>query len=317
MSTHHHHHDHDHGHHHDHGHGHSHGPIRHDRAFAVGIALNLAFVGVEAWWGVAAHSLALLADAGHNLSDVLALVLAWAASALERRAATRNRTYGMGRATIWASLVNAIVLLVAVGGIGWEAIGRLEHPQAVEGGAVMAVATLGIIINTGTALMFMKGARGDLNLRGAFLHMAGDAAVSAAVVVAALLMGVTGWLWLDPALSLAIALFIAWSGMGLLRESVDLSLDAVPAGIDGHAVEDFLAGQEGVTGLHDLHIWPLSTSRAALTVHLLMARMPDDDAFLHALAAELEHRFGINHATIQLERADGGGVCRLTAAHGC
>ncbi|CUW37855.1 Co/Zn/Cd cation efflux transporter, CDF family [Magnetospirillum sp. XM-1] len=305
-----------HHHHHDHDHGHAHAPARHDRAFAVGIALNLGFVGLEAWWGVAANSLALLADAGHNLSDVLALVLAWAASILERRAASHRRTYGLGRATIWASLINALALLVAVGGIGWEALGRFSHPQSVEGGVVMAVATLGIIINTGTALMFMKGAAGDLNVRGAFLHMAGDAAVSAAVVVAALLIGLTGWWWLDPAISLGIAVIIAWSSLSLLKESVNLSLDAVPAAIDLDAVERFLAGREGVGGLHDLHVWPLSTSRAALTVHLVMERMPDSDEFLHHLAEELEHRFGIGHATIQLERGDGGRDCRLAAAHG-
>lgn len=304
-----------HHHHHDHGHNHAHAPARHDRAFAVGIALNLGFVGLEAWWGVAANSLALLADAGHNLSDVLALVLAWAASILERRAASHRRTYGLGRATIWASLINALALLVAVGGIGWEALGRFGHPQPVQGGVVMAVAALGIIVNTGTALMFMKGAGGDLNLRGAFLHMAGDAAVSAAVVVAALLIGLTGWWWLDPAISLGIAVIIAWSSLSLLKESVNLSLDAVPAAIDLEAVERFLAGQDGVGGLHDLHVWPLSTSRAALTVHLIMERMPADDSFLHHLAEELEHRFGIGHATVQLEFGGDGHACRLTQAH--
>lgn len=312
MAAHHHDHDHSHG----HSHGHHHGPVRHDRAFALGIALNLAFVGLEAWWGVAANSLALLADAGHNLSDVLALVLAWAAAGLERRAATGRRTYGLGRATIWASLINAVALLVAVGGIGWEAVGRLDHPQPVEGGTVMAVAALGIAVNGLTAMMFMKGAASDLNVRGAFLHMAGDAAVSAAVVLAALLIGLTGWLWLDPAISLGIAVVIAWSGLGLLRESVDLSLDSVPSGIDPDAVAAFLAGQADVAALHDLHIWPLSTSRAALTVHLVMRSMPEDDCFLHHLAEELEHRFGIGHATIQLERDGDGRECRLSAAHG-
>ncbi|WP_096702642.1 cation diffusion facilitator family transporter [Magnetospirillum sp. 15-1] len=311
----HHHHDHDHHYPHDHAHGHHHGPARHDRAFALGIALNLGFVGLEAWWGVAANSLALLADAGHNLSDVLALVLAWAASGLERRAASHRRTYGLGRVTIWASLINALALLVAVGGIGWEAVGRFGHPQAVEGNVVMTVAALGILVNTGTALMFMKGAAGDLNLRGAFLHMAGDAAVSAAVVVAALLIGLTGWTWLDPAISLGIAVVIAWSSLSLLKESVNLSLDAVPAAINLDEVEGFLAGQGGVGGLHDLHVWPLSTSRAALTVHLIMERMPESDAFLHHLADELEHRFGIGHATIQLEYGDEGRACRLTEAH--
>lgn len=304
-----------HHHHHDHGHNHAHAPARHDRAFAVGIALNLGFVGLEAWWGVAANSLALLADAGHNLSDVLALVLAWAASILERRAASQRRTYGLGRATIWASLINALALLVAVGGIGWEALGRFGHPQPVQGGVVMAVAALGIAVNTGTALMFMKGAGGDLNLRGAFLHMAGDAAVSAAVVVAALLIGLTGWWWLDPAISLGIAVIIAWSSLSLLKESVNLSLDAVPAAIDLEAVERFLVGQDGVGRLHDLHVWPLSTSRAALTVHLVMERMPADDSFLHQLSDELEHRFGIGHATIQLEYGNGGLACRLMEAH--
>lgn len=311
------HHHHDHSQPHGHSHGHHHGPARHDRAFALGIALNLGFVGLEIWWGLAANSLALLADAGHNASDVLALVLAWAASVLERRTATHRRTYGLGRVTIWASLINALALLVAVGGIGWEAMGRFGHPQAVEGGVVMAVAGLGILVNTGTALMFMKGAASDLNLRGAFLHMAGDAAVSAVVVVAALMIGVTGWVWLDPATSLGIAVIIAWSSLSLLRESVNLSLDAVPAAIDLDRVERFLAGRDGVSGLHDLHVWPLSTSRVALTVHLVMERMPEDDSFLHRLADDLEHSFGIGHATIQLERAENGGICRLSDAHGC
>ncbi|MBI3446640.1 MAG: cation transporter [Magnetospirillum sp.] len=301
--------------HHDHDH-HHHGPVRHDRAFAVGIGLNLGFVVLEAYWGVAAKSLALLADAGHNLGDVLALVLAWAAAGLVGRRATSRRTYGLGRTTIWASLINSVVLLLAVGGIGWEAIGRFGRPETVEGGIVMAVAGLGILINTGTALMFMKGAKSDLNLKGAFLHMAGDAAVSLAVVVAALVMGLTGWAWLDPVLSLGIALLIAWGSLGLLRESVDLSLDAVPAGIDSEGVEAFLTGQSGVTALHDLHIWPLSTSQAALTVHLVMPDPPEDDSFLHDLAEELDHHFGIGHATIQLERGDGIQVCRLCDAHG-
>lgn len=302
--------------HHRHDHSQHHRLARHDRAFALGIALNLGFVGLEIWWGVSANSLALLADAGHNLSDVLALVLAWAASGLERRAASQRRTYGLGRATIWASLINALALLVAVGGIGWEAVGRFGHPQAVEGGVVMAVAALGIVINAGTAMMFMKGAAGDLNLKGAYLHMAGDAAVSAAVVVAALLIGLTGWLWLDPAISLGIALVIAWSSLALLKESADLSLDAVPVAIELEQVERFLAAQAGVSDMHDLHVWPLSTSRVALTVHLIMERMPEDDSFLHHLAEELEHCFGIDHATIQLERGDGGRDCRLAAAHG-
>lgn len=306
-------HDHHHHHDHDHSHGHHHAPADFSRAFAIGIALNLGFVAIEAVAGVAVNSLALMADAGHNLSDVLGLALAWGATWLGRRPASRRRTYGFGRGTILASLVNAVVLLIGIGAIAWEAVLRLGHPEPVEGGMVMAVAGIGIVINTGTALLFMGGR--DLNIRGAFWHMAGDAAVSAGVVLAALVMGRTGWLWLDPAASLAISAVIAVGTWGLLRDSLDLSLDAVPGGVDRQAVEDYLAGLPGVRSLHDLHIWPLSTSSVALTAHLVMPEGAADDVTLHRLADTLHDRFGIDHATIQVERGDGGEVCRLVEVH--
>ena len=311
----------DHGHHdggHGHGgcaHGHHHGPAAYDRAFAVGVALNLGFVGAEAFYGLTANSLALLADSGHNLSDVAGLLMAWAAVWLTKKRASRRRTYGFGRTTIMASLVNAVVLLLGVGGVAWEAILRLAHPQPVAGGTVMWVAAVGIVVNGATAAMFMAGRKGDLNIRGAFLHMAADAAVSFGVVVAALVMGRTGWLWLDPAVSLVIVVVIAVGTWGLFQESLDLALDAVPAHVDREAVEGFLSGLPGVTAVHDLHIWPLSTTSVALTAHLVRPDAGGDDPLLHRIGAELHEKFGIDHATIQLETGGGGADCRLANAH--
>ena len=296
------------------GHGHHHGAGGHDRAFAVGVALNVGFVAVEALYGFSAHSLALLADAGHNLGDVLGLLLAWAASWAGTRRPSGRWTYGFGRGTILASLVNAVVLLLGVGAIAWEAILRLSAPAAVGGGTVMAVAAVGIAVNAGTAAMFMGGRKTDLNLRSAFLHMAADAAVSLGVVVAALVMVRTGWLWLDPAVSLAIVVAIAAGTWQLLREALDLALDAVPAHIDVEAVEAFLAAAPGVTAVHDLHVWPLSTTTVALTAHLVKPGATVDDHSLHDLAAELHDRFGIGHATIQVEAGDGP-ECRLAPPH--
>ncbi len=327
------HHDHDHGHdhhhghahghghshghgHHNHGHGHhghSHAPADFGRAFAIGTALNLAFVAAEAAAGFFTSSLALLADAGHNLSDVLGLLLAWGAAVLAKRAPTGRRTYGLRKGTILASLTNAALLLVAVGAIAWEAVRRFADPQPVQTGPVMIVAAIGIAINTATALMFMKGSKDDLNVRGAFLHMAADAAVSAGVVIAALLMWFTGWLWLDPVVSLAIVVVIVLGTWGLLRDSLDLALDAAPRGIDPKAVADWLAAQPGVAEVHDLHIWAMSTTETAMTAHVVRPDEADQDQFLHDVCGQLAKRFNIGHSTIQIERGGHAHPCALAA----
>jgi cobalt-zinc-cadmium efflux system protein len=277
------------------------------------VALNVGFVAIEATYGIIAHSLALLADAGHNLSDVAGLLLAWGAVWLGRRAPTAKRTYGFGRTSILAALGNAVLLLVAIGAIAWEAIRRFEAPQPVEGGTVMVVAAIGIVINTATALLFMRGRKGDINIRGAFLHMAADAGVSAGVVVAGLVITITGWLWLDPVVSLAIVLVIALGTWGLLKDSVAMAIDAVPPGIDRDEVFAHLQGLEGVTEVHDLHVWPLSTTSTALTVHLVRSDDRIDDAFTAKVTQGLKDRFGIGHATIQLET--GQIACDLEPDH--
>jgi cobalt-zinc-cadmium efflux system protein len=301
---------------HDHGGhaAHDHAPQNYSRAFAIGIALNLAFVGVEALYGVRSGSLALIADAGHNLSDVIGLVLAWAGALLARLAPTPNRTYGMRRASVLAALSNGVLLLVAIGAIAWEAIGRFAHPAPVQGGVVMAVAGVGIVINSLTALLFMSGRKGDVNVRGAFLHMAADAIVSAGVVVAGYAISITGFLWLDPAVSILIVIVIALGTWGLLRDSVNLALDAVPAGIDPAKVEKLLLDVPGITEVHDLHIWGMSTTECALTAHLVRPTVGDDDHLLVSLSRELHDRFGIEHATLQIERGSGPHGCRLDCA---
>lgn len=295
------------------GHSHAHAPASFDRAFAIGVALNVGFVAIEATYGVIANSLALLADAGHNLSDVAGLLLAWGAVWLGRRAPTAKRTYGFGRTSILAALANAVLLLVAIGAIAWEAIRRFEAPQPVEGGTVMVVAAIGIVVNTATALMFMRGRKGDINIRGAFLHMAADAGVSAGVVVAGLVITMTGWLWLDPVVSLLIVVVIALGTWGLLKDSVAMAIDAVPPGIDRDKVFAHLQGLEGVKEVHDLHIWPLSTTSTALTVHLVRSDDRIDDAFTAAVTDALKDRFGIGHATIQFET--GQIACDLEPDH--
>ncbi|AHG88674.1 cation diffusion facilitator family transporter [Gemmatirosa kalamazoonensis] len=305
-----------HGHHHGHGgHGHAHGPADYGRAFAIGTALNVAFVVVEAGFGLRVHSMALLADAGHNLSDVLGLVLAWAGTVLARRIPTRRRTYGLRSTTILAALANAVFLLVAVGGVAWEAVHRFANPEPVVGGVVALVALVGLVVNGATALLFMSGRSHDLNVRGAFLHMAADAAVSAGVVVAGLVIGATGWLWLDPALSLAIVVVIAIGTWGLLRDSLDLALHAVPSHIDPQAVGAYLEALPGVSAVHDLHIWGMSTTDVALTAHLVRpvpeGEEEDDDAFLLRASRELRTRFGIAHPTLQIERGRGPHSCDL------
>lgn len=328
MSEHHHEHDHDHSHDHDHkGRGHDHGHAGHqhatppagfDRAFAVGSAINAAFVVGEIIFGLSAHSVALLADAAHNLGDVLGLLLAWWAVSLGRRKPTRSRTYGLGRSSILASLTNAVVLLVGVGGITVEAIRRLIEgiPASEVGGqTVMIVAAIGIAINGLTAWMFARGRKGDLNVRGAFLHMAADAAVSAGVVVSGLVIMLTGWSWLDPLVSLAIAALILISTWGLLRDSVNLALDKVPEHIDVDQVHAYLAGLPGVGEVHDLHIWALSTTETALTAHLVRPQHGRDDAFLQALCEGLKERFAIGHATVQVEQGDAQQPCVLAPAH--
>ena len=310
------HHHHDHGHHdhgHHHGHGHVHAPASFGRAFAVGIALNSLFVGVEAVYGVLAGSMALIADAGHNLSDVLGLVIAWSAAVLATRPPSARFTYGLKSSSILAALANAALLLVALGAITIESVRHLIAPAPVSTGPVMIVAGVGIVINTATALMFMRGRHHDINLRGAFLHMAGDAAVSAGVVVAALVIGLTQAWWIDPVVSLAIIALIGWSTWGLARDALHMSLLGVPAGISEAAVRTFLGEQAGVRAVHDLHIWPMSTTETALTAHLVMPAGHPGDAFLHDLAHRLDHDFGIGHATVQIETDEHGHDCVLVS----
>jgi cobalt-zinc-cadmium efflux system protein len=306
------HHNHSHGHDHSHGHaGHSHAPDSFGWAFAIGASLNTAFVIAELIFGYAANSLALISDAVHNLSDVIALLLAWGAMWLSQKRPTQRHTYGYRRASILAALFNAGLLLVAVGGIVVEAVDRFNNPAPVAGMTVILVAALGVAINGGTALLFMRGRHGDLNIRGAYLHMAADAGVSLGVVVAAFIIMATGWLWLDPAISLVIAAVVFWSGWGLARDSVNLALDGVPRSIELASVADYLGELQGVTEVHDLHVWAMSTNETALTAHLVRPG-GTDDAFLHGVCEELAHRFNIHHATLQIESATG--VCKLAPA---
>lgn len=283
------------------------------RAFAIGVVLNTIFVAAEAVAGLWTGSLSLLADAGHNLSDVLSLLLAWGAAVLARRAPAGRRTYGMGKATILASLANAVLLLVAIGAIVSEAVRRFTEPEAIDTNIVMLTAGLGVAINTGTALLFMRGSHDDLNVRGAFLHMAADAGVSVAVVIGAFVMAQTGILWLDPALSLVIAGVIVLGTWGLLRDSVDLAMDAAPRGIDVDEVRSWLADLPGVEDVHDLHVWALSTTETAMTAHLLRPQNGDCDRFLHMACDGLAQRFRIRHATLQVE-TDAAHGCRLAPA---
>lgn len=283
------------------------------RAFAIGVILNTAFVAAEVAAGLWTGSLSLLADAGHNLSDVLSLILAWGAVVLAKRAPTARRTYGLRKGTILASLANAILLLVAVGVIVSEAAHRFREPALVDSQIVIITASLGVVINGLTAMLFMRGSHSDLNVRGAFLHMAADAGVSLAVVVGAIAMGQTGILWIDPALSLVIAAVIVLGTWGLLRDSVDLALDAAPRGIDVDEVRRYLAGLPGVEEIHDLHVWALSTTETAMTAHVVRPGNPDADQFLHAACEGLASRFRIGHATLQVETS-AAHACRLSPA---
>lgn len=297
---------------HDHVHDHARDHAEGGRGwqFAIGVGLNTGFVAAEVIGGLAANSVALLADAAHNLGDVLGLLLAWGAAVLARRPPSRRRTYGWGRTTIYAALINAAVLLISVGAIGVEAIRRLLTPEPIEVVPVAAIAAAGIMINGITAWLFARGREHDLNLRAAFAHMAGDAGLSAGVVVAAVVIGATGWLRLDPAVSLVIALVITWATWSLLREAIGLAMDAVPEGVSREEVNRFLAGLPGVREVHDLHIWGLSTTDTALTAHLVCDQMAGS-CCLSDVTHALAERFGIGHVTVQIESASEAEMCRL------
>jgi cobalt-zinc-cadmium efflux system protein len=300
-----------HGHHDHHDHGHS--VAGSGRAFGLAVALNLGFVVIEVAAGLMSGSMALLADAGHNLSDVLALLLAWAASVLAAKPARAGYTYGFKSSSILAAIANAALLWVALGAILFETIHRFFYPQPIEGGMMMAVAATGIAINALSAALFASGQKEDLNLRAAFVHLLADAAVSAGVVVAGALIWWTGKAWIDPLTSLLITLAIGWGSWGLLKDALRMGLLAVPPGIDPDAVHRWLMARPGVSTVHDLHIWPMSTTETALTAHLEMPGGHPGDAALHKLAEELARHFGIDHSTIQIEL--GGEPCSL-AGHG-
>ena len=294
--------------------GHQHAPASFGTAFAIGITLNLAYVLGEAFYGVTAHSLALLADAGHNLSDVLGLAAAWLAAGLSKRRPSGRYTYGLRRSSILSALGNAIILLIVTGGIAWEAVRRFADPEPAGGLVILVVAAIGIAVNGVTAFLFMAGRKGDLNIKGAFWHMASDALVSLGVVIAGGVILWTGWLWLDPAISLVISAVIIVGTWGLLRDSVNLSLDAVPPGIDLQKVATFLRGLPGVSEVHDLHVWGMSTTETALTAHLVRPNASLDDDLLHSACAELKEQFRISHATLQVENGLGARPCVLQSS---
>ena len=309
-------HDHAHGHHHEHTHGH--GPANFNRAFALGIALNLAFVAIEAFYGWRVNSLALLADAAHNLSDVAGLLLAWGAALASKLPASVRHTYGFKRASILAAFVNAVLLLLAMGSLGWEAAGRLRAPEATHGWTIMAVAGVGIVINTATALMFMRGSQHDLNIRGAFMHMAGDALVSLAVVLGGALYLWQDWAWIDPVLSLVIAVVIVLGTWGLFKQSLRLLFDGVPASVNLTEVRQLLLGLPDVVDLHDLHVWAMGTSDIALTAHLVLAdSSAQEHAVLRQAEQQLQQRFDIAHVTLQLESIEHARLCTLRSGVGC
>lgn len=292
--------------HHDHSHSHS---QNYNQAFILGIILNVIYIVVEVVYGVVINSMALLADAGHNFSDVLGLLLAWGASYLARTASTEKRTYGMRKSTILAALFNAIILMIAVGAITIEAVRKLIYPEPVQGQTMIIVAAIGFVINSATALLFMKGRHKDLNIKGAFLHMAADAGVSLGVVAAGFIIFSTGWLWVDPAISLVIIIVITVGTWGLLKDSFQLSMDAVPKGIDLKEVGDYLKNISGVTEVHDLHIWAMSTTETALTAHLVIPNETKDDFFLKKICGDLHNKFGIEHSTIQMEKSAQSSNC--------
>lgn len=278
--------------------------VTHGKAFVIGIILNVIFVLVEAGYGVAAGSSALLADAGHNASDVLSLLFAWGAAWLATKEPKGRYTYGLRKSTVLASILNALLLFGAMAYIAWDAIKMFTNPKPIEPGTVMAVAGIGIVINTATALLFFKGSKEDLNIRGAFLHMAADAGVSLGVVVAGLIIYITGYTWIDPIISFGIIAIVLWSGWKLFIESLNLALDAVPKGIDLQDVHRYLESVEGVEGVHDLHIWALSTSRSAMTAHLVVPNVSDTDTLMETVRRGLREKFNIGHSTLQLETVD-------------
>jgi cobalt-zinc-cadmium efflux system protein len=296
------HHGHAHG--HAHGHGHSHALTAEgiNKRMGLAVVLNLIFVVIESGFGFLSNSVALIADAGHNLGDVLGLICAWTAIVLTRRPPGGKFTYGLGRSSVLAALTNAVLLLVACGAIAWEAAMRLASPPAVAGTTVMGVAAIGIVLNGVSAWLLHGGSHDDLNRRSAFIHMLGDAAISAGVLVSGAFIVYTGWNWLDPAVSIVIVAIILVSTWSLLRDSINLSLDAVPEGVNSTAILSFLSGQQGVTDVHDLHIWALSTTSVALTAHLVVPDREADDALLGSLTPNLKQRFRIDHATLQIER---------------
>ncbi len=298
-------HSHSHSHSHGHSHGHSHsGPRDYNKAFAIGVFLNLAFVAIEATYGFIANSLALIADAGHNLSDVIGLALAWGAVWLSRKKPTPRYTYGLRRSSILSALFNSVLLLVVVGGITWEAVRRFWSPAEVQTGTMMTVAFIGILINTATALLFVSGRKTDLNIRGAYLHMAADALVSVGVVIAGFIIQTTHLLWIDPIVSIVISVVITLGTWGLLKDSLNLAMDAVPMGVDISGVRHYLASMAGVAEVHDLHIWAMSTTETALTVHLVMPGEFHRDEFLAKISQDLKAQFQIDHPTIQIESGD-------------
>jgi cobalt-zinc-cadmium efflux system protein len=307
-------HPHDHGHDHEH-HHHRRGSIDFNRVFAIAATLNIALVIAQIVFGIVANSVALIADAGHNLGDVLGLLLAWGAHGMAQWQPTKRYTYGFRSASILAALFNGIILLVATGAIAWEALRRLTGPADVAGVTVMTVAAVGIVVNGISAWLIMAGRQDDLNVRSAFLHMIGDAAISLGVVGAGAAILVTGWNWLDPAASLVIAVLIVWGTWGVLREAAMMSLDAVPQGVDGLKVESYLRGLPGVSEVHDLHIWAMSTTETAMTAHLVRPGAGLDDALLHEVCHELERRFRISHATLQIESGNTEHSCRLAPDH--
>lgn len=294
-----------------HSHNHHHEINNYNRSFSIGIALNVIFVIIEASYGLYADSLALIADAGHNLSDVMSLLLAWGANYLSTKHPTHTRTYGLRKVTIMASLLSAVLLFVALGGIAWESVERLSSPQSVDGVIIIVVAAIGVVINTATALLFVKGQKHDLNIRAAYLHMAADAAISLGVVLAGIAIMLTGWLWLDPAISLLIAVIILFGTWRLLKDSIDLSIDAVPQGIDVSHIQSYLHSLKNVSDIHDLHVWALSTTETALTVHLVTNCEFIDNCFLQEIEEHLHHHFKISHTTIQIENEKDDYVCVL------
>lgn len=300
-----------------HSHSHQHHFQSHNQAFALGVGLNIGFVVVEATYGWLANSLALIADAGHNLSDVLGLLLAWGASYLATQKPSRTRTYGLRRSTIMASATSTLLLLLALGGICWEAFERLLNPTATQGLTVIVVATIGVAINTATAMLFMKDRKKDLNIRAAYLHMAADAGISAGVVVAGGIILLTGWNWLDPIISLLIVIVIFFGSWGLLKDSLSLSIDAVPDNIHLPDVERYFKSLKWVSGIHDLHIWALSTTESALTVHLVTDQTCENNKHLLEIQHHLHDEFDIEHSTIQIEQKDENFNCMLDKPECC